>query len=83
MQWMNACSLASGPVSSDVKRVPPKTPAERLIARERWMAKNGPRLDAFIKKELEYLEKDMAVTPDQPPSTPAEPPQPSSSEPAA
>jgi tetratricopeptide (TPR) repeat protein len=82
MQWMNACSLASGPVSSAIKQVSPKTPAERLVARERWMARNGPRLDAFIKKELEYLEKDMADSPDQPPSNPADPSQPSSSEPA-
>jgi tetratricopeptide (TPR) repeat protein len=81
MQWMNACSLAKGPVSSDMKRVPPKSPAERLVARERWMAKNGPRLDAFIKRELEYLEKDPVVLPNQPASNPADPSQ--SSEPAA
>lgn len=59
MQWMNACSLAKGPVSPDVKRVPPKSPAERLAAREQWMAEHGPRLDAFIKRKLEYLEKDL------------------------
>jgi hypothetical protein len=78
---MNACSLAKGPVSSDMKRVPPKTPAERLAARERWMAENGPRLDAFVKKKLEYLEKDLAVTPDQPPRNPVDPSLPSPSEP--
>ena len=76
MQWMNACSLAEGPVSSALKRVPPKSPAEQLAARERWIAENGPRLDALIMKELEYLEKDMDVPPDQSSSNPAEPGQP-------
>lgn len=68
MQWMNASSLAKGPVSSDVKKVPPKSPAERLAARERWMVEHGPRLDAFVRRKLQYLEKDL---PPPPPDQPA------------
>ena len=70
MQWMNACSLAQGPVSPETKRVSPKSPSERSAERERWLAENGPRISAFIKKKLEYLEKDLATPSDQPPSAP-------------
>jgi tetratricopeptide (TPR) repeat protein len=79
VQWMRACSL-----EMQLSLAKPKTSmssAQVLAERERRKAEYEPRMSAHIKKKLEYLEKDMAVLPDQPPSNPADPSQPS--EPAA
>lgn len=72
MQWLNACSLAQGPVSSEDRKVPVKTPAERLVERECRVAKNGPLFDAVVREKIEYLEKDLIAPPDQPPTDPAD-----------
>jgi hypothetical protein len=73
MQWMNACSLAKGPVSADVKATPPKSPAERRAERERWMAEHEHLIDSLITRKIAYLEKDFVTPPDWPSTNPSGP----------
>lgn len=54
MQWMRACSLEMQ--RSPAKPKTPMSPAQILAERERMLAEHEPRISAFIKKELEYLE---------------------------
>jgi hypothetical protein len=79
IQWMRACSL-------EMQRHPVKpkvlmSPGQVLAERERRMAENKTRMNTYVQRKLEYLENDMAASPDQPPPNPADPSQPS--EPAA
>jgi tetratricopeptide (TPR) repeat protein len=69
MQWMRALSF-------EMQRSPAKpkasmSPTQILAERERMLAQHEPRMSAFVKKELEYLEKDTAISPDSPSSNPA------------
>jgi len=71
VQWMRACSLEMQ--LSPVKPKTPMSPAQVLAERERRKAEYQPRMSAHIKKKLEYLEKDMAISPDQLPPNQADP----------
>jgi tetratricopeptide (TPR) repeat protein len=69
IQWMRAYSL-------EMQRSPaiprtPMSPAQILAERERRLAEYEPRMSAYIKNKLEYLEKDLDASPDQPPSNQA------------
>jgi tetratricopeptide (TPR) repeat protein len=71
VQWMRACSL-----QTDLNLAKPRrtmSSAEVLAERERRHSEYKPHIDALIKKQLKYLEKDMAVSPDQPPSNQSDP----------
>jgi hypothetical protein len=72
MQWMNACSLAGGPVSAEVKSIPPKSPAERRAKREQWMAQNPHLIDVLAERMIADLEKDFVNPPNRPPTNPPE-----------
>jgi tetratricopeptide (TPR) repeat protein len=65
MQWMNACALAGGPVSAEVKSTPPKSVAERKAKRERWMAENPRIIDALAARTIADLEKGFVSPPDR------------------
>lgn len=76
VRWMRACSL-------EMQLIPPmpttsQSPSQVLAERERRKAEYQPRVDAYIKRKLEYLEKDLDVVHDQRPSDPEEPAEPSS-----
>jgi|HubBroStandDraft_1064217.scaffolds.fasta_scaffold11406_2 tetratricopeptide (TPR) repeat protein len=71
VQWIRACSL-----QIELNPAKPRktvSPAEVLAERERRHSKYAPYFDAQIKEQLKYLEKDMAISPDRPPSKPADP----------
>lgn len=68
MQWMNACALAGGPVSAEVKSAPPKSVAERRAKRERWMTENPRIIDALAARTIADLEKDFGSPPDRSPT---------------
>lgn len=69
VQWMRACSLQRGLNPAKPRRT--MSSAEVLAEREQRHSEYRPRIDALIKKQLKYLERDMAVSPDPPPSNPA------------
>lgn len=76
VRWMRACSL-------EMQLIPPRpttpqSPSQVLAERERRRAEYQPRVDAYIKRKLEYLEKDLDVARDRKPSDPGEPAEPSS-----
>jgi hypothetical protein len=71
VQWLRACSL--GLQLSPAKSKTLMSSAQVLAERERRKAKYGPLMSAYIKNKLEYLEKDLDASPDQPPSNPAAP----------
>jgi hypothetical protein len=66
IQWMRVCTLETqqGPIQPDSQM----SPAEVLAGRERLIADVEPFLNARIMKKIEYLEKDLAASPDQPSS---------------
>jgi tetratricopeptide (TPR) repeat protein len=72
MQWMNACSLAGGPVSAKVKSIPPKSRAERRAKREQWMAQNPHLIDVLAERMIADLEKDFVTPPNRPSANPPE-----------
>jgi len=68
---MRACSLEKQ--LSPAKPKIPMSSAQVLAERERQMAEYEPGINAHVKRNLEYLEKDLEAPPDQPPSNPIEP----------
>jgi hypothetical protein len=72
MQWMNACALAGGPVSAEVKSTPPNSAAEKRAKRERWMAENTHIIDALAARTIADLEKDFVSPPDRRSTNPSE-----------
>jgi tetratricopeptide (TPR) repeat protein len=74
IQWMRACSLEMQlyPARSST----PMSPTQVLAGRERRTAEHRTHMNAHLKRKLEYLEKDLPVSPDQPSSNPSEPDQP-------
>jgi hypothetical protein len=69
VQWLRACSLELQVSPAKSKTLLSTT--QVLAERERRKAKYGARMSAHIRNKLEYLEKDLAVLPDQlPPDIP-------------
>jgi len=83
MQWMRACSLGEGPGSAAPKPTIPKSPAEALAGRERLRAEYKVHHSAAIGNKIQYLDKELAASPDQPSPNPEDPSLPSSSDPAS
>lgn len=71
VQWIRACSLQMNLNPANPRKT--LSSAEVLAERERQHSEYKPHIDALIKKQLKYLEKDVAFSPDQPPSNPADP----------
>jgi len=71
MQWLRACSLNEG-----LGKVSPKSPAAAMAGRELLRAGYKVHRSATIKSRIQYLDKDLTVSPDQPSPNPAEPDEP-------
>jgi hypothetical protein len=74
VQWLRARSLELQLSPAKSKTLLSTT--QVLAERERRKAKYGARMSAHIKNKLEYLEKDLAVPPDQLPPNPSGPDEP-------
>ena len=71
VQWMRGCFLEMQ--QGLAEPTTPMSPAQVLAGRERQQAEHKRRMNAHIARKLEYLEKDLAIPPDQSPSNSPEP----------
>ena len=72
-QWMSACALEDGVGSATPRPHIPMSPTEVSARRETLRAEYHAHRSAEIDNKLRYLDKELAASPDQPPSNPAEP----------
>jgi hypothetical protein len=72
MQWMRACSIEEEPCSATSSDR--KSPAAVRAARKKLETEYQHLISASIRKKLEYLDKGLAASPDQPPADSEKPP---------